>query len=112
MDSASVQSSQSARSRRAAAVPKRGDDRARLDAEIAALRDRLADDESFRQAAIGLVAGALAEGRAEARRLLEEGGKGLACAARISDLEDEIIVAIHRLVSLTLHLAKSSPAAE
>ena len=36
-------------------------------------------------------AAALEEGRAEARRALEDGGRGLACAARLSDLEDEII---------------------
>ena len=83
--------------RRSAAAPKRGNERARLEAEISALRGRIANDDSFRQAAVAAIGAALEEGRAEARRALEEGGKGLGCAARISDLEDEIVAAIHDL---------------
>jgi [protein-PII] uridylyltransferase len=85
------------RARRSAVASKRSNERARLDAEISALRGRIADDESFRQAAVATIGAALEDGRAEARRVLEEGGKGLSCAARISDLEDEIIAAIHDL---------------
>jgi [protein-PII] uridylyltransferase len=110
MDSAAVRNNSPARSRRAGPSPKRGGEGARLQAEIAALRERIADSESFRQAGVALVAAALEEGRAEARRALEEGGKGLACAARISDLEDEIIVAIHDLASRAVRPAKSAGA--
>ncbi len=110
MESATAQSSTLGRSRRSAAAPKRISERARLDAEIAALRDKIPDDESFRQGAVGIIAAALEDGRAEARRLLEEGGRGLVCAARLSDLEDEIIVAIHDLALRTVHRAKSAAA--
>ena len=98
MESASVQSSPPARSRRSAAAPKRGDERARLDAEISppcAARSPTTRASGRRRSPLSRAA--LEEGRAEARRVLEEGGKGLACAARISDLEDEIIGAIHDL---------------
>ena len=37
----------------------------------------------------------MAEGRAEAEQLLEADGKGTLCARRLSDLQDEIIRAIH-----------------
>jgi len=111
MDSVSAPISRSARSRRTAAAPKRGNERARLDAEIAALRERSADEEGFRLAAVALVAAALEEGRAEARRLLEEGGKGLACAARLSDLQDEIIGVVHDIASGALRSGKSAPSA-
>jgi [protein-PII] uridylyltransferase len=111
MESASTQNYRPGRPRRAAAAPKRGAERMRLDAEIAALREQIADDEAFRQAAVQVVAGALEEGRAEARRLLEEGGKGLACAARISNLEDELVGAIHGLALRFIHLDESSQAA-
>jgi [protein-PII] uridylyltransferase len=110
MESAAVRNTSPARSRRAGPSPKRGAEGARLQAEIAALRERIADNESFRVAAVALVAAALEEGRAEARRALEEGGKGLACAARISDLEDEIILAIHDLASRAIRPAKSAGA--
>jgi [protein-PII] uridylyltransferase len=106
MESASVQGPAVGRSRRTAAAPKRGGERARLEAEIAALRDQLPDDERFRQAGVGVVAAALEQGRAEARRTLEEGGRGMACAARLSDLEDEIIVAIHDIASRVVHGAR------
>lgn len=111
MDSVSVQNPTRARSRRPAVAPKRSNERERLDAEIVALRERLADDEGFRQTAVGLLVAALEEGRAEARRLLEDGGKGLACAARISDLEDDIIVAVHGLALRLVDRALSSAAA-
>ncbi len=51
----------------------------------------------FRQAGLKLVAAALEEGRDEARRLLEQGGKGMACAERLSELQDDVIAAIHAL---------------
>ncbi len=112
MESASVQTSLPARSRRAAIPPKRGEERARLDAEIAGLRGKIADNDGFRQAAVQIAAAALEEGRAEARRVLEEGGTGLACAARISDLEDELIGVIHNFALLYVRPAKSSEASQ
>src|ERR1700683_5548164 len=111
MDSVPAPTSRSARSRRAAAAPRRGHERARLDAEMAALRERTADEEGFRLAAIALVAAALEGGRGEGGRLLEEGGKGLACAARLSDLQDEIIGVVHDIASGALRSGKSAPSA-
>jgi [protein-PII] uridylyltransferase len=111
MDSASAQTSSIARSRRVVPASKRGNERARLEAEIADLRATIPQDDGFRQAAVAIVAVALEEGRAEARRVLEAGGKGLACAARISDLEDEILSAIHDIASRVVGRAKpASPA--
>src|SRR5258708_7090425 len=107
MEPVLVQSPAPARSRRPAAAPKRGNERVRLEAEISALGDRIPDEEGFRQAAVGVVAAALQEGRAEAQRLLEEGGKGIACASQISELEDEIIVAIHDLAQRTVPNVKA-----
>jgi [protein-PII] uridylyltransferase len=109
MESAPVQVSSPRRSRRAAVVPKRGGEGARLAAEIAALRERTPEDERFRQAGVEIVAAALEDGRAEARRLLEEGGRGLACAARLSELEDEIIVAIHDIARRAVDGRTASP---
>jgi [protein-PII] uridylyltransferase len=108
MDSAPVALPPVRRSRRAAAAPRRGADGARLAGQIAALREQTPDDEQFRQAGVRLLAAALEEGRAEARRLLEDGGRGLACAARLSDLEDEIIVALHDLASRAILGAKAA----
>ncbi len=111
MDSVSGQTHRAGRARRAAAAPKRDAERVRLDAEIAGLREQEAGDEAFRQAGVRILAGALEEGRAEARRALEDGGKGLACAARLSALEDEIIGAVHGLALRFLHFSESAPAA-
>jgi [protein-PII] uridylyltransferase len=87
-----------ARAGRLPAGPRRSVERARLIAEVAALGSpRSGEAPTFRQAGMALVGAALAEGRAEARRLLEEGGKGLACAERLSELEDDVIAAIHAL---------------
>jgi [protein-PII] uridylyltransferase len=110
MESVSAQSASPGRSRRAAAAPKRSGDRARMEGEISALRARIADDEGFRQTAVALFTAALEEGRAEARRLLEDGGKGMACAARISDLEDDIIAAVHHFALLVVYGPRSAPA--
>ena len=75
------------------------------------MRERETSDEAFRQAAVRLLAGALEDGRAEARRLLEDGGKGMACAARLSNLEDEIIAAVHGFALRLLRLSESAPVA-
>ena len=100
------------RSRRTAAAPKRSFDRARLDADIAALeKSKGSDLIGLRAAAVELFRIALDEGRDEAQRALEAGGKGLACAARISDLEDEIIRAIHDFALRYIHPGLSHAAA-
>src|ERR1700722_18024639 len=86
------------RAARGAAAPRRVQERERLVADIAALkRPRNGDKSAFRQAGMAVISAALADGRAEARRILEEGGKGLACAERLSDLEDDLIAAVHAL---------------
>ncbi|MGD0565462.1 MAG: [protein-PII] uridylyltransferase [Roseiarcus sp.] len=89
-----------------AVAPKGGFDRARLDDELAALRrETPTDDAAFRRQAVELFGERLEECRADARRALEEGGKGRACAAQLSDLEDEIIRAIHDMAARFLHPA-------
>ena len=98
MDTRAAANPREARARRAPAPPQRGAERAKLHAEIAALhRPKNDDPTAFRQAGLALVSAALTDGRAEARRLLEAGGKGLACAERLSDLQDDVIAAIHAL---------------
>ena len=93
-----------ARTRRPAAAVKRNFERARLDADIAALAARESQDAAtLRAGAVELFRAALDYGRDEARRALELGGKGLACATRISDLEDEVIRAIHDFCLRYLH---------
>jgi [protein-PII] uridylyltransferase len=87
-----------ARAARTPAAPRRGQERQRLIGEIAALtHPKSGDLTAFRQQGMALISTALDDGRAEARRLLEAGGKGLACAERLSDLEDDVIAAIHAL---------------
>lgn len=69
------------------------------------LADRLAearraargDETAAHRATVEVFRQVLDEGRAEAQKLLEEGGRGRACAERISQLEDQILRAIHRM---------------
>src|SRR5579863_2660016 len=104
MDSRVIANPRASRARRGPLAPRRGPDRARLLAEIVALRRQKGEsDLSFRAAGLKVATAALAEGRAEARRQLEEGGKGLACAERISSLEDDLIAAIHALAVRLVH---------
>ena len=94
------------RSRRPTAALKRSFDRARLDLDIANLAKKHSGDAmALRAGVVELIRAALDEGREEARRALESGGKGLACAARLSDLEDAIIRAIHDFALRYLHPA-------
>ncbi|HEY1944852.1 MAG TPA: [protein-PII] uridylyltransferase [Roseiarcus sp.] len=95
-----------ASNRRRAATPKTGFDRAKLDESLAELRRRVpSDDGAFRREAVDLFRDALDTGRAEARRQLEESGGGRACASRISELEDQIIRAVHDMAVRHLHPA-------
>jgi [protein-PII] uridylyltransferase len=87
-----------------AASPKGGFDRARLDEQLAALRrDPPLDDATLRREAAALFGERLEQGRDAARRALEEGGKGRACATRLSDLEDNLIRAIHDWAARDVH---------
>ncbi|MBV8662712.1 MAG: nucleotidyltransferase domain-containing protein, partial [Hyphomicrobiales bacterium] len=98
--------------RRRPSPPKLGFDRARLDESLAALRERIpADDDAFRRGAVDLFREALNAGRDEARRELEASGGGRACASLLSDLEDELIRAIHDMVVAHIHpsLAAAGP---
>ncbi len=100
----------SSRVARAPAFGKRGVDRARLIADVSALnRPKDGDQAAFRQAGLAMIGAALEEGRAEARQLLEAGGKGMACAERLSDLQDDVIAAIH---ALALRAARGDGEAE
>jgi len=71
-------------------------DRDEIEATLERLRaDTQGDEAAFRRGAVEAFAAALEAGRAEARRTLEKGGRGRTCARALSDLEDEIIRAIH-----------------
>ena len=71
--------------------------------QISALRVETADDAAFRKGAVAVFAAVLAEGREAARVALEAGGRGLGCAAALSDLEDQIIRAALSYVTKYLH---------
>ncbi len=87
-----------------AASPKGGFDRAGLDERLEALRrDPLTDDAAFRREAVALFGERLEQGRAAARSALAEGGKGRACAARLSECEDNLIRAIHDWAARYVH---------
>ncbi len=102
MDTSTVPSSRARRPR--AAAPKGGFDRARLDERLEALRrDPPLDDAAFRREAVELFRERLEACRAAARRALEEGGTGRACAARLSDHEDNLIRAIHDWAARYFH---------
>jgi [protein-PII] uridylyltransferase len=77
---------------RAAAPAGRGLDRAKLLEELSALhRKNASDAAAFRSAAIAFLQGALTEGRNEARKALEAGGTGKACAATLSAQIDDLL---------------------
>ncbi len=74
----------------------KGLDRQRLLDELAALHETYSGDAAaFRRAAIAVLQRALAAGREEARRALEAGGKGRACAETLSaEIDDLLCVAL------------------
>ena len=81
-----------ARSQRPAPSALTGLDRAGLLGTLAALRETHSrDDAAFRRAAIASLLTALAEGRGEARRALEAGGTGRACAEALSGQMDDLL---------------------
>ena len=70
----------------------RGLDRTRLLAELGTLHERHSGNfDAFRRAAIDALQVALTEGRKEARRLLEAGGTGRACAEALSAQVDDLL---------------------
>jgi len=72
--------------------PGRELDRARLLGELEALHARHAGEpDAFRREAVALLQRALAEGRAEARKALEAGGTGRACAESLSAQVDDLL---------------------
>jgi len=88
------------RSLRAAAPAGKGLDRSRLLNDLARLNERyLGDPVAFRNAAIAALRAALAEGRNEARKALEAGGTGRACAETLSAQMDELLKAALEVAS-------------
>ncbi len=80
------------RGRRAALPPPEGMERAKLLEKLAILHERLSGDlPAFRRAAIEMLQTALAFGRDEARKALEDGGTGRACAEALSAETDELL---------------------
>ena len=81
-----------ARQPRAATSPHKGLDRASLSGQISELERRHSGDPGeFRRAAIARLQAALAEGRAEARKALEDGGTGRGCAEALSAQIDDLL---------------------
>lgn len=88
-------------------------DRARLDADIAALAlKHEGDKQALRKAAMERFREALERGRETARDILMDNGRGLACAGRLSFLEDELIASIHHYVVTYVYPAVNPSSAE
>ena len=79
------------RASRTHAVAGRGFDQAKILDELAALRGREPDDDAFRRAAVAVLSEALQKGRQHARRALDAGGAGRACAETLSAVVDDIL---------------------
>ena len=74
------------------APPLKGVERAKLLDELAALHEgHSGDAAAFRRAAVEILRAALDAGRDEARRALEAGGTGRACAEKLSAETDELL---------------------
>ena len=79
-------------------------DRAKLDADLARLHKANANDPvAFRAAALARLTAALKEGQARAAAWLREDGQGLACAQALAGLQDDLIGAIHAVVTAHVH---------
>src|SRR6478752_1043809 len=90
-------------------APPRPFTRAALDAEIAELHAKDARPQDVRPLVIERFRRALADGRAAARAELEAGGGGCECTQALSNLQDNLIGAIHEYVVRYLH-PPASPA--
>ena len=96
----SASSTVAPRARHGRGAPSSLFDRDEIEAQLERLRAETRGDEAaFRRGAVEAFAAALEAGRAEARRGLEGGGRGRTCARALSDLEDEIIRAIHDMAA-------------
>ncbi len=88
----------------------RGVERAKLIDQLAALREAHFDDAVFRRLAIAALQEALERGRAEARKALEAGGTGRACAETLSaQIDDLLRVALELVVRWLAPLKGASP---
>ena len=88
----------------------RGVERAKLIDQLAALRDAHSDDGVFRRLAIDALHEALEKGRSEARKALEAGGTGRACAETLSAQVDDLLrVAIELAVRWLAPLDGATP---
>ena len=86
------------------AAPRGGMDQVWLRERLETIRrETQGDDPAFRLAAVDLFRTVLDEGRGEARQTLEEGGSGRGCAERLSDLEDQLIRALHDMARRFVH---------
>jgi [protein-PII] uridylyltransferase len=80
------------RAPRAAPPALKGVERAKLLARLAVLHERHSGDPAaFRRAAIEALRAALASGRNEAHKALEDGGTGRACAEELSGQTDDLL---------------------
>ncbi|WP_246722153.1 [protein-PII] uridylyltransferase [Methylosinus sp. H3A] len=79
--------------------------RAALGEKIVAVSAGSKPGEPPRAAVVEILRAALAEGHETAHAYLDAGGKGLACARYLSDLEDEIIGAIYDYVVRFVYVA-------
>ena len=80
------------RAPRAPPPPSKGVERAKLLEKLALSHERLSGDPAaFRRAAIEMLQAALASGRDEARKALEDGGTGRGCAEALSAQTDDLL---------------------
>jgi [protein-PII] uridylyltransferase len=80
------------RAPRAPPPPSKGVERAKLLEKLALSHERLSGDPAaFRRAAIEMLQAALASGRDEARKALEDGGTGRGCAEALSGQTDDLL---------------------
>ena len=99
------------RARRGRSAPVELFDREEIDAKLERMRAKSKGDEAaIRSGAVAIFAAALESGRSQAQRTLEEGGRGRACARSLSDLEDEMIRAIHGMAVRLSHPDDSAKA--
>ena len=87
-------------------------DRAALSKALSDLSVAVPQRDEFRKAVVPLFLEVLTEGHARARATLEAGGRGLACAGFLCDLEDELIRAIHECVTRHIYPLQNPSTAE
>jgi [protein-PII] uridylyltransferase len=99
------------RSARPAPVPRDGVGRAKPLEKLALLHERLASDPAaYRRAAVEILQAALASGRDEAHKALEEGGTGRACAEALSAETDDLLRAALEIAARWLAPAEAGQA--